>query len=579
MGSDESQQFRSSVTDRWNASNELLTKAKRAFPGSNRIIGPDSDKLPFRGRSWTELLNAYGVFTTCAIKPVVANADKLIALGEAVVGKKLTYGIIKHTFFAHFCGGENVDDIRPTIDRLQRHRINTILDYAAESDLDAPVDGEMPSEVMEATPQSGLDMMHAKTPSGMYPLSVEKYSDLNNRLFLTAINAAADVTPPGETAFVSVKVTALANPNLLERVSTVLTEMHRLFERFDVDGDGFVSWDEFEVMYPELFVEPLKPGDEDARKQRMLKVFRYLDPKRSGYIDLVQWSSRFRIEDLPSVVSRCRSGGPLLDSMLTAEELQLWRRLQARVHSVASRASALGVKVLVDAEHSYFQRAIDNLAMQVMAKFNRGGNAVVMNTYQCYLKDSHTRLLVDLERAERENFTLGAKLVRGAYMNMERERAAERGYPDPIHDTLQDTHDCYNRSVAAALLAARRGRAALMVASHNAESIELTGSMMNQLEMEPSAPVYFAQLYGMADDLTWPLAAKGYRAYKYLPYGPVAEVVPYLVRRAVENASVMAGPGGGGAGAERRKLRAEFWRRLTGRASPAAAEQEVAQQS
>ena len=105
------------------------------------------------------------------------------------------------------------------------------------------------------------------------------------------------------------------------------------------------------------------------------------------------------------------------------------------------------VRVLIDAEHSYMQPAIDAVVLHLQSKFNRQ-TAVVYNTYQCYLKDSHQRLTADMQRARDSGFLLAAKVVRGAYMHLERDRAAQMGYPSPFHDTLQDTHDNYNRWAA-----------------------------------------------------------------------------------------------------------------------------------
>ncbi len=130
-------------------------------------------------------------------------------------------------------------------------------------------------------------------------------------------------------------------------------------------------------------------------------------------------------------------------------------------------------------------------------------------------------------------YWFAAKVVRGAYMVQERERAASMGYPSPIHDTLADTHTCYNTAVSLILAHPRRN---LLVASHNQGSVEHTVRVMAERGIDrESGGVYFGQLLGMADRLTYPLAAHGYKAYKYVPYGPIKEVIPYLLRRAQEN--------------------------------------------
>jgi proline dehydrogenase len=214
------------------------------------------------------------------------------------------------------------------------------------------------------------------------------------------------------------------------------------------------------------------------------------------------------------------------------------------------------VRLLIDAEHSYFQPAIDNTVTELQRQYNRDAPRIY-NTVQCYLKDSHSRLLDELERARRENYKYGVKLVRGAYMVLERQRAQEMGYPDPIHATKDDTHANYNACVEELLRCVKAEGAEVMVASHNQQSIELAVDKMAALGMPPSSGVYFGQLLGMADHLTYTLGAHGYGAYKYVPFGEVDEVMPYLIRRAQENSDMLGGMGG-----EMGMLRTELVRRL-----------------
>lgn len=145
-------------------------------------------------------------------------------------------------------------------------------------------------------------------------------------------------------------------------------------------------------------------------------------------------------------------------------------------------------------------------------------------------------------------------------MVLERRRAAEMGYPSPIWDTKKDTDACYNRAMATLMPLVRDRGAEFMVASHNQESVELAVAGMAEHGLPPSAPVYFGQLLGMSDNLTFILGGNGYGAYKYVPFGGVDEVMPYLIRRAQENSDVL-----GGVGKETAMMRAELRRRLVGR--------------
>uniref|UniRef100_A0A061SK57 Proline dehydrogenase n=1 Tax=Tetraselmis sp. GSL018 TaxID=582737 RepID=A0A061SK57_9CHLO len=225
---------------------------------------------------------------------------------------------------------------------------------------------------------------------------------------------------------------------------------------------------------------------------------------------------------------------------LTAEERSLVERLEERMNLLGQCAQNAGVRLLVDAEQSYFQPAIDELALMMMKNWNKE-ESVVFNTYQCYLKDAYGKLAAHLEASDREGFSLGAKLVRGAYMKMERQRAAERGYPSPIHDTIEDTHECFDSSVSLMLEQVKRQRGQVVIASHNENSILRAMEEMERLGISSQNPgVMFGQLQGMCDYLTYSLGARGYHAYKYLPYGPLNEVMPYLIRRAQENGDVLA---------------------------------------
>ena len=227
--------------------------------------------------------------------------------------------------------------------------------------------------------------------------------------------------------------------------------------------------------------------------------------------------------DLPRITRACREQGPLSMATPTEEELELIENMYNRGYALAEEAAQNGTRLLIDAEQVRFQPAIDNLVLDLQQKYNsteKSNFPLIYNTYQCYLKDAFDRLTIDVERSERFDFHFGAKLVRGAYMESERYLAKKGGYPSPIHDTIQDTHDCYNQAVDYLLQHAsqKNGKnTELMLATHNRESIENAIASMNKHGISrKAATTAFGQLYGMADNLSFNLGKHGYeRSTRY----------------------------------------------------------------
>ncbi len=221
---------------------------------------------------------------------------------------------------------------------------------------------------------------------------------------------------------------------------------------------------------------------------------------------------------------------------LTATEVAAWQRVQERVDRICAKAQAYQVPVLIDAEETWLQDPIDGLVRQMMKKYNHE-RAIVFTTLQMYRADALARLRNDFHYAAMDNYFYGVKMVRGAYMEKERERAAALGYPSPIHPTKEATDDCFNKGLAFCI--DNKQRITVMCGSHNEYSNQFLTVLMAKHSMKASDPrVWFAQLLGMSDNISFNLAKSGFNVAKYVPYGPVASVMPYLIRRAKENTSV-----------------------------------------
>ena len=220
---------------------------------------------------------------------------------------------------------------------------------------------------------------------------------------------------------------------------------------------------------------------------------------------------------------------------LSSEEAAAWGRGRKRVERICEAAHAAGVPVLVDAEESWTQEALDVLVREMMKRFN-GERAIVYNTVQLYRHDRLAFLMKEAETAKAEGYHLGMKYVRGAYMEKERERAAEKGYPDPIGATKAAVDADFDDALR--YTAEHIGHMAVLVGTHNEESCLLMARLMYQKGLAKNDPrIHFGQLLGMSDNISFNMARAGYNVVKYVPYGPVRKVLPYLIRRAEENTS------------------------------------------
>ncbi|MBS1572521.1 MAG: proline dehydrogenase family protein [Bacteroidetes bacterium] len=221
---------------------------------------------------------------------------------------------------------------------------------------------------------------------------------------------------------------------------------------------------------------------------------------------------------------------------LTNSEKQEWEKVKQRYLEVCQLAYEKNVIIMVDAEESWMQSAVDDLVNEMMEKFNKE-KAIVWNTIQMYRTGRIAYLEADLKKAQEKNYFLGYKFVRGAYMEKERARAKELNYPDPIQPNKQATDDNYDAAVEFVLN--HLDKIASFFGTHNEKSTELAMDKMKSKNLSnDDYRIHFGQLYGMSDNITYYLGNQKYNASKYLPYGPVKDVVPYLTRRAQENTSV-----------------------------------------
>ncbi|XP_053938025.1 proline dehydrogenase 1, mitochondrial [Cuculus canorus] len=511
----------------------------------------------FRSKSSAELLRGLLVLGLCAVEPLVQHNRELLQLCQRVLGQTLFERLMKMTFYGQFVAGEDQEAIKPLIRRNQAFGVGAVLDYSVEEDL-SPAEAER-KELDSCTSAAEKEMGGAEQrekqfrahpgfgdrrggviSARTYFYADEAKCDQHMETFLRCIDASSGSSVEG---FSAIKLTALGRPQFLLQFSEVLVKWRRFFHQMAAE-QGQAGRAALEM---KLEAEKLQEALADlgiATKAESQHWFTGENLGVSGTVDLLDWNSligsRTKISKL-LLVPNMQTGQlePLLSRFTEEEDMQMKRMLQ-RMDVLAKRATEKGVRLMVDAEQSYFQPAISRLTLEMQRRFNRD-RAVIFNTYQCYLKEAYDNVTVDVELSRREGWHFGTKLVRGAYMEQERERAAKIGYEDPINPTYEKTNEMYHKCLDYILEEIKRSRkASVMVASHNEDTVKFTLRRMMELGIHPSEKkVCFGQLLGMCDQITFPLGQAGFSVYKYVPYGPVNEVLPYLSRRAQENRCFM----------------------------------------
>uniref|UniRef100_A0A8C8IV03 Proline dehydrogenase n=1 Tax=Oncorhynchus tshawytscha TaxID=74940 RepID=A0A8C8IV03_ONCTS len=507
----------------------------------------------YKSKDNIELLRSLLVFKLCTFDFLVDKNKELMDLSKKVFGQRLFERLMKMTFYGQFVAGEDHNSIKPLIHKNQAFGVGSVLDYSVEEDLtqEEAEKKEMDACVSEAEKESqGVDHREKKykahrqfgdrrggvVSARTYFYADEAKCDNQMETFLNCIKASGGASVDG---FSAIKMTALGRPQFLLQFSEVLVKWRRFFNLLAAQ-QGKSGMDALEQ---KLELEQLKVLCAYRTEFDFEYVIYIVSPRT---IDLLDWNSlindRTSISNL-LVIPNVETGQlePLLRKFTVEEEKQMKRMLQ-RVDVLAKHAVENGVRLMVDAEQTYFQPAISRLTLEMQRIFNRE-KPIIFNTYQCYLKEAYDNVSVDMELSRREGWYFGAKLVRGAYMYQERSRAEEIGYEDPINPDYEATNRMYHKCLEFVLEEINHNRKAnVMVASHNEDTVKFTLEKMNQMGLSPTEnKVYFGQLLGMCDQISFPLGQAGFPVYKYVPYGPVNEVIPYLSRRALENRGFMKG--------------------------------------
>ncbi len=291
--------------------------------------------VAFKSKTTGELWRTLAVFAACRQRWLVNNADALLFASSRVLGARAANALVHSTFYAQFVGGADAAGLEPTLRRLRSAGVGAVLDYAAEDDVAAPTG-----------PRSRRGA-RASAVARTFEYEDEIMCDRRMGAFLKSVDAAASAGTGGGQGFAAIKLTALGPPRLLERTSRALLAIRDLFRRLDADGDGTLTADEFSAGFRRLFSE----GDPGANA----RLFDALDADHDGAIDYVAFTKGMTVAEGAATAARCRAAGPFAAAALSAEELQLLDRMVARASALAAAAAERGVKLMIDAEHSYYQ--------------------------------------------------------------------------------------------------------------------------------------------------------------------------------------------------------------------------------
>ncbi|KAK6313493.1 hypothetical protein J4Q44_G00168400 [Coregonus suidteri] len=544
------------VNNREDAGAQSYSSRKSRNASSSPKISIDFEQTQeaYKSKDNLELLRSLVVFKLCSYDLLVDKNKELMDISKFLLGKKAFEQFMKMTFYGQFVAGEDHKSIKPLIQKNRAFGVGSVLDYSVEEDLtqEDAVTNEMDSCVSAAEKESMGhrekkykahqqfgDRRGGVTGARTYFYTDEAKCDQHMETFLKCIKASGGSSVDG---FSAIKMTALGRPQFLLQFSEVLVKWRRFFS-FLAAQQGR---DGMEALEQRLELQPLQEFMTKLGATGDFHGWFTGEKQGSGTIDRLDWNGliddRIKISDL-LVVPNLKTGQlePLLNKFTEEEEKQMKRMLQ-RLDVLAKHAEEHSVRLMVDAEQTYFQPAISTLTVEMQRIYNRG-KPVIFNTYQCYLKEAYDIMTMDVELSRREGWFFGAKLVRGAYMYQERSRAEEIGYEDPINPDYETTNMMYHRCLDYVLDEIGLNRNAnVMVASHNEDTVKHTIRRMNDLGLTPTEnKVYFGQLLGMCDQISFPLGQAGFPVYKYVPYGPVNEVIPYLSRRAQENRGFMKG--------------------------------------
>jgi len=510
------------------------------------LRSPDfnNHKDAFKHKTTWEVLRAYVIFKLSSMKIFVDHQNTILRLLRTCLGRRLFTFVMRHTLYGQFLAGDTRATVLGAGKRFKSYGVVPMYAYTAKEIHGIKGEGEL------------------------------NYDDplwqTNFNALMDEITIAKESSEGGETVKMSGKYTFLVTHDIMESCTSVIDYQRKLIE-LCVGRDASLS--SVPIHTPALNIPSQKVSE--CVRHALSGVREYAEtmgliapdlPCSSTNIDsfTTNMATHMALLDSPDLASLLKEENlgvvrPTMNPQQRKEFSKLWIWLQ----KLAEEAERNNISILMDAEQTYLQLAMDNLALDLMRRYNRD-RPVIHNTYQNYLKCTYSVVDRDFRMSEAEGFCLGLKPVRGGYMEEERQLAAAQGYPDPINDSYEATSEMYEKSARLILNKIQQsspGRVQVTFATHNEATVLNIIKMMRDLNIVPHKNnIAFAQLLGMRDHIAGPLAEAGHTAHKLLHYGPVEQSVAYMSRRLQENRSGLAT-----AGHERDLLGKELKRRMWNR--------------
>jgi len=489
--------------------------------------------------------------------------------------------IAKHTYFQYFCGGENLVDTKTVIEKLYSKNLCTILDYCVEGAPSLATDGNNASSSSQQQQQQMMQQQMMMMNGGSSKMS-------SQHPMMMMMNQGGG---GGGMDAMMMAMGTLVNEKREVEIAQVKSnsitymgfENHRLMEKYSDRNNGSeggvlpcplgvvkmtgISDSNLLLKLSEIlsFVSQF-PESEHTRNLLDLHFDIFSGGRNSYNLDFNEVMQEYALGLKRTNAFVMQHDQP--PSELSDDELDKLRRVIDRLEDICDECERTNIALLVDAEQTYLQPAIDLLSMYVTLKYNvhqEGKRPIVHNTYQLYLKDTLERLKFDhafIKKHGEGSIKQGAKLVRGAYIKSESTRCADLGLPHPFNNGIEETHKNYHKGIDFVLEnMAKDDSVAVVIASHNPDSVVYASNALNEWGLDRNdSRVLFAQLYGMGDSLSLALASNQYNVAKLVPFGPVDEVLPYLSRRLIENSDML-----GGSAIETARMKREIAARLFGR--------------